>query len=107
MIHLHNDCILVRLDPIPEKVGSIVVPDSSQAATNIRTGTVLRTGPGRWSKNGKKRIPVAVSTGDKVAFFRANLEHLQGKQITQLLQEIDKHVGLIREDDVLYILESQ
>ena len=97
-----HDWLVVKMDPIPEKIGSIFIDGS--AAERLRTATVIRVGPGRylnWETN--RRIPVAVMYGDKVAFFREHLEHQQGKQLVRtLFSELGEDVGLIREPDVLY-----
>jgi len=92
-----HDWILVKLDPLPEeqKVGSIFVPDSG--AERVRTALVVDIGPGRKNENGD-RIPIFVQRQTKVAFFREHLEHQQGKQ---LLQRLEEGYGLIRAMDVL------
>jgi co-chaperonin GroES (HSP10) len=97
-----HDWLVVKLDPIPEKIGSIFIDGS--AAERMRTATVLDTGPGMYvSWENSRRIPVAVMLGDKVAFFREHLEHQQGKQLVRtLFSELGKDIGLIREPDVLY-----
>jgi co-chaperonin GroES (HSP10) len=97
-----HDWLLVKLDPIPDKIGSIFIDGS--AAERLRTATVLRTGPGKYlSWESDRRIPVAVQVGDKVHFFREHLEHQQGKQLVRtLFSELGEDIGLIREPDVLY-----
>lgn len=92
-----HDWILVKLDPLPEeqKVGSIFVPDS--AAERVRTALVVRIGPGRKNARGE-RIPLDVRPYTKVAFFREHLEHQQGKQI---LQRLEDGYALIRAMDLL------
>lgn len=92
-----HDWILVKLDPLPaeQKVGSIFVPDSG--AERVRTALVVRIGPGRKNANGD-RIPLTVRPHTKVAFFREHLEHQQGKQ---LLQRLEDGYALIRAMDLL------
>ena len=97
-----HDWIVVKLDKLPEKIGSIFVDGS--AAERLRTATVIRTGPGAYlSWDSDKRLPVSILPGEKVAFFREHLEHQQGKQVVRtLLSELGDDIGLIREPDVLY-----
>ena len=96
-----HDWLVVKLDKLPEKIGSIFVDGT--AAERMRTATVLRVGPGKYLPGTSVRAPIEVQAGDKVAFFREHLEHQQGKQITRaLLSELDGDIGLIREPDVLY-----
>lgn len=95
-----NDWLLVKLDPIPEKVGSLFMTGGS--AERIRTGTVLRAGPGRYVKGTSTRTPIGVEQGERVAFFRENLEHKQGKEILRVLSELDEDTGLLRAGDILY-----
>jgi co-chaperonin GroES (HSP10) len=94
-----HDWILVDLDPIPEtSVQGIILVGAG--AQRVRTGTVKRAGPGRRRHNGTL-VPMSVECGEKVAFFRENLEHQQGKSITAIVQELEENTGLIREPDVL------
>ena len=96
-----HDWLVVKLDKLPEKIGSIFIDGS--AAERLRTATVISTGPGVYLKLTAQRRPVAVIPGEKVAFFREHLEHQQGKQMVRvLLSELGDDIGLIREPDVLY-----
>jgi co-chaperonin GroES (HSP10) len=95
-----HDWLLVRLDPIPEKSGSIFLTGSG--AVRRRTATVLRVGPGRWDAGRMNRVPVGVEPDDKVTFWREHLEHQQGKQLVRALAELGDDLGLIRSSDVLY-----
>jgi co-chaperonin GroES (HSP10) len=101
------DWLVVHLDPLPEETrGGIVLPQNSSGAERQRTGTVLRVGPGRWLYGKNARRPMGVQEGDRVCFFRENLEHQQGKAIQRVLQDLEDNVGMIREDDILYVLEK-
>jgi len=102
-----RDWIVVKLDPLPGvSKGGIILPEGTSGMERIRTGTVLRVGPGtwRWLKKEKKdvRVPVGVEPGEGVAFFRENLEHQQGKQVTAIVQELEEDTGMIRASDILY-----
>ena len=96
-----GDHVLVRIAPGKERKGLIVLPEGSR----VLTGVVSATGRGRWEKG--KRRPLDVAVGERVAFFRENLEHRLGKELVRVLAEIDvdgaKH-GLLREADILFVL---
>lgn len=95
-----NDWILVRLEPLPEKVGALFRVHGER----VRTGVVLEVGLGvRHHKSGR-RIPVGLEKGERIAFFREHLEHQQGKQIVHRLQEVGDDLGLIRSMDVLFVI---
>lgn len=107
-----HDWILVSLDPLPEESrGGIVLPQGTSGQERVRTGTVLQMGPGRrfWSSSLEQEMfqPTDVNVGDKIAFFRENLEHQQGKQVTSVVQSIEENTGLIRANDVLYVIEEE
>lgn len=93
--------MLVRLDPLPEKSGSIFLVGSGEE--RLRTATVLRVGPGRWEGDASKRVPIGVEPGEKVAFWRENLEHQAGKQMMGVLADLGEDLGMIRARDVLYV----
>lgn len=46
----------------------IIIPDS--AKEKPEQGTVIAVGPGRFSEDGGRRIPLSVKTGDKVLFSK-------------------------------------
>lgn len=94
-----HDWLLVKVDPPREKVGSLFAPGGD--AGRVRTAVVLRKGPGRALPNGH-REPIAIEPGDHVAFFREHQEHLQGKQLGSLLQELGESLAIIRLPDVLF-----
>ena len=97
--------MVVKLDPLPTETRSgLILPSGTSGEENQRTGTVLRVGPGRKVKGAV--VPVGVSPGDRVVFFRANLEHQQGKQMVGIIQELEEGTGMIRQDDVLWVEES-
>lgn len=103
MIRPLGDWLLVRLDPIAERSDVIVTMLSD--AVRIRTAEVLRSGPGRYaSPRGRERVPMGVSPGDRVAFFRENFEHRPGKALTYALSELGDDLGMLRVSDVLFVL---
>lgn len=95
MIRPLHDWLVVAMDPLPESHGSILLVHGGR----VRTGTVLRTGPGK--KAADTYAPLDVAVGDKVAFFRENLEHKQGRT---LLTYTDENTALIRATDVLFVV---
>jgi co-chaperonin GroES (HSP10) len=99
-MRLLHDWILVELDPIVEREGSIVLLHGQA----VRTATVRAVGPGRALPTGA-RVPVGVTPGDRIAFRREHLEHKPGKQILAVLQEIGENLGLLRAPDILYVME--
>jgi co-chaperonin GroES (HSP10) len=98
-----HDWLVVKIDPIPEKKGSIIVMEDSPL-NNMRTGTVLRVGPGKNIQG--KRVSPGVEAGEKVAFFTANLEHKTGKQLTAFLEGIEEDTGMIRSSDILFVFPA-
>lgn len=103
MIRPCQDWMLVKLDEIPEKQGSLYVAPSAEE--RVRTGTILRTGPGQWLKEAiNKRRPLGVEVGERVAFFRENFETSQGKQIASIVEEIEPGTVMVRARDLLYAI---
>ena len=99
MIQPMNDWVLVQMDPLPEKHGSILVLEDSSANT-VRTGLVVGVGKGRKTEGGYRTPDIA--QGERVAFFRWNLEHKSGKQITTFLEGMGEDLGLIKAADILF-----
>lgn len=95
-----NDWIVVRLDkPSEAKKDGLWVPASQE--DRVRTGVIIKTGPGRTSKKGKL-IPMEAAPGMKVAFFRENFETMHGKTLIGFLRQLDENIGIIQERDILY-----
>jgi hypothetical protein len=102
-----NDWVLVRLDPLPEKLGSILLPSKG----HIYTATVLSAGPGAeipldHNRPEKKRFfPIDVRAGEKVAFLRWAVEGQQGKAVRSTFEELGADIALIKERDILFVME--
>jgi co-chaperonin GroES (HSP10) len=64
--------ILVRPDPLPERIGLIIIPDNvrekHQAKQPITFGTVIAVGPGKKTKAGGRWPMSDVKPGDRVLF---------------------------------------
>lgn len=97
-----HDWILVKTDPLPTQIGSIIMPNGG----NIRTATVVHTGPGRRSKAGTL-TPISLVPGDRVAYFLLHEQHKQGKALGAVLEELGEDLALIREPDVLFAFEGE
>lgn len=92
MIRPLRDWMVVRLHPLPERSGSIILPHGGP----IRTGEVLAVG-----KTAAKEVRV----GEHIAFRREHLEHQQGKQVGAVLKELGDNLGMLRAMDVLMVIE--
>ena len=100
LIRPMNDWVLVHMEPIRETTGTIIQVHGER----VRRGLVLARGPGRYEKGNLERTPTGVEPGDRVVFFRENLEHQPGKAIMHVMQEMGDDVGLIRASDILLVL---
>src|SRR5262245_59914987 len=91
-----GDRVVVEREEAQEKTsGGIVLPDT--AKDRPQKGKVLAVGEGRLTKDGKRR-PLQVKVGDKVLFtsYAGDEFKING----------DKKVLLMREDDILAIIEG-
>lgn len=95
-----HDCVLIELEPEKEKTSQsgIVLVTGPEP---IRFARVLAAGPGRRYKD--RFVPTQVQVGDRVSFFMANLETKQGEA---LCHRLDENQGIIREPDILMVVEG-
>lgn len=112
MVRPASDVIIVELEPGRKMSGLLHLVSEDR----VRIGKVLAVGPGRWAsdqrfrhrnKPGKAlavRVPVGVEPGDRVAFFVENLQHKQGRQLMQVLEN---NQAMIRADDVLVVVDGE
>lgn len=105
-----HDWLLVKMEPLPKEgvsAGGILLPGDRDQERQ-RVGVVMGLGPGRrrWSDRLKKEIvePFDVEVGERVVFFRENLEHGQGKALVGVLQQLEEDMGLLRPSDILFSL---
>lgn len=83
-----RDMVLVKHDDTLEKErlseGGIVIPTGSYThESEVMTwGTVVRIGPGRFLKSGKK-VPMEVAVGDRVLYNRFLRKSRQGQQLDE------------------------
>lgn len=91
---LHDRIIIKRNDPETRTASGIVIPDS--AGEKPEQGEVLAVGPGKRNDQGE-RIQPDVKAGDQVLF---------GKYSGQTVKLGGSEVLVLREEDVLGVLES-
>jgi chaperonin GroES len=90
---LHDRLLVERLEEKEVKKGGIIIPDT--AKEKPQEAKVIAVGTGKVTDEGKK-IPLTVKAGDKVLF---------GKYSGSEVKIDDKEYLIMREDDVLAILE--
>ena len=89
-----NDRVIVkRLENERTTAAGIVIPDS--AAEKPDQGEVVAVGPGKRTEDGKV-IPLDVKAGDKILF---------GKYAGQTVKVDDEELLVIREEEILAIIE--
>lgn len=96
-----HDQVLVMCEPLKEEFyeGILVSMPHQQ---RVRHGRVIAVGPGVKSYRTGKYRPLDVGLGARVAFFRENMETLNGKQIVRAMQDLSDRLGA----DVALIPES-
>lgn len=101
MIRPLNDVVIVELEPVPEKVGGILIPDPDKYPT--RTGWVLAAGPGKRHSKTDRLTPTQVKEGERICFHHANLQQSQGKQLMWVLPD---NQALIKESDIFFVIDD-
>ncbi len=92
---LHDRILVQRTEEEEQKVGGIIIPDS--AKEKPQQGKVLAVGNGKVNDDGK-RVPLDVKAGDTILF---------GKYSGQEIKVDGEEYLIMREDDVLAILDSK
>ena len=90
---LHDRLLVERLEEKEVKKGGIIIPDT--AKEKPQEAKVIAVGNGKVTDEGKK-VPLDVKAGDKILF---------GKYSGSEVKIDDKEYLIMREDDVLAILE--
>lgn len=90
---LHDRVLVKRLESEEKTKGGIIIPDS--AKEKPLEGEVLAVGPGRRDDSGKLQ-ELGVKKGDKVLF---------GKYAGTEIKVDDEEVVILREDDILGVIE--
>jgi chaperonin GroES len=94
-----HDRIVVRRHQEPEKTaGGLYIPDSNRDKSQI--GTVVSAGKGKTNEDGKL-IPLSVKAGDVILFGK-----YAGSEAPKLLEFEDEELIIMREDEVLGVLEG-
>ena len=91
---LHDRIIVERLEEGEQLIGGIIIPDS--AKEKPQQGTVIAAGSGKITKG--KRVPLDVKAGDRILF---------GKYSGQEIRLDGKDVFIMKEDDVLAVIEGR
>jgi chaperonin GroES len=92
---LHDRIIVDRLEDGEQQIGGIIIPDS--AKEKPQRGTVVAVGSGRAAKDGT-RIALDLKPGDQVLF---------GKFAGQEIRLDGRNLFIMKEDDVLAVLDNQ
>ena len=90
---LHDRVIVKLLDNERTTASGIVIPAS--AAEKPDKGEIVAVGPGKRTEDGKV-LPVDLKVGDKVLF---------GKYAGQTVKVDDEELLVIREDEILAVIE--
>lgn len=94
--------ILVLPDPLEEKIGSIIIPDSVKGNHDPkRKGTVIAHGEGHVAEQTGEFTAITVKVGDKVIFGAYAGQSFTGADL-DLPEEI---YTLLREWDIDFIME--
>src|SRR5512136_2861027 len=92
---LADRIVVERLDEPEQKKGGIIIPDT--AKEKPQQGKVLAVGVGKVDDKGN-RVPMEVKKGDTILF---------GKYSGNEIRMDDKEYLIMREDDVLAIVEKK
>ncbi len=92
---LHDRVIVKRLDEEKRTASGIVIPDT--AAEKPDQGEVMSVGKGKMNDEGRV-VPLEVKAGDRVLF---------GKYSGQTVQVKGDELIVMREEDILGVVESQ
>ena len=102
-----SDWILAKFNPLKKRSDSIIIAGDNDT-TAVRTGVVLRTGPGKPMPEGI--APMDVKEGDKITFLRWHQEHRPGKMNAEVLKSMSADMGedlvLIRQSDILFVYDG-
>jgi chaperonin GroES len=90
---MHDRLLVERIEEQEGRQGSIIIPDT--AKDKPQEGRVVAAGNGRVLEDGT-RVPLDVKLGDRVLF---------GKYSGSEVKVDDKEYLILREDDVLAILD--
>ena len=92
---LHDRIIVSRIEEGEQKIGGIIIPDS--AKEKPQQGKVIAAGAGKVKEDGARQ-PLDVKDGDTILF---------GKYSGQEIKMDGEEYLIMREDEVLAVIESQ
>ncbi len=90
-------CVAQRLEPETKSIGGIILPDSAQKKSEA--ALIVESCPS-WVKDGRERT-TALSPGDVVCISKYS-----GQEFTITLEGHELPVVLVKEDDILCILDD-
>ena len=93
---LHDKVVIERLEKEDISPGGIIVPE--QAQEKPQRGVVLACGPGWFSDEENRYVPMDVKVGDIVLF---------GKYAGIEIKDGERDVLIVREEDILGIVEDR
>ena len=96
-----QDWVLIEIEEAQQMKGSLHLPDAEKEP--LRTARVLKVGPGKRHEKTGVILPMAVRPGDRVAFFMAVVQTKLG---AALVHALDEGQGLIRENDIVFVIEG-
>jgi len=100
-IRVLNHKLLVKLDPSPEVIGSIIVPNGSYTRSEC-WATVVNVGTGVDTRKG--RVPIDLKKGDRVLVIRMHELTSSNKGYQAMLGK--GYVFLDYPDDILLVQEE-
>lgn len=93
-----QDQVVVLPDPLPERTGSLYIPETARQSSQTKTGRVVRVGMGKQTPKGV--IPIQLQVGDRVVYGEfAGVEFVIGVKRYLVMRE-EEISGVI--DEVLY-----
>lgn len=92
-----DDRIIVKPDPLDEKVNGIIIPIAARESET--TGTIVAVGPGLPIPGTEERVPMNVGVGDKVLYRKFG-----GSEI--IINGDDDTYLIMRERDVFAFYKS-
>ena len=99
-----GNSVLIELDPETSKThsGILYKPEGAHEDT-LRTGKVLKVGPGRFLGNTSERTPMEVKPGDGVLFVKFIASFTEtAKSINKVL---GKNQALLQLSDILLVFD--
>jgi hypothetical protein len=95
---LLSDWVLIELEPTPPLTNGGLIKIGSDP---VRIARALKVGPGRHYRD--RFVPTQIKPGDRFPFFKAASDTKQGKQLAEKLPEGQ---DLVRESDILFVIEE-